>query len=114
MSTIRVGMAADIERVQAFYAVHGSSAHILPHEQCVLIVGDGHVVPDTRSIQLMDAADYRHLSTEDALVETRTVFYHKAPRLADDVFVSQAVRVEEVPVAQPPVSDHVALILSAT
>jgi len=79
-----------------------------------IIVGDLNVVPDTRSIQLIEAAGYRNLITEYAIVDTRTVFYRKAPRLADYVFVSQAVRVENFHVDQTPVSDHAALILSVT
>ncbi len=79
-----------------------------------IIVGDLNVVPDTRSVHLIEAAGYRNLITEYAIVDTRTVFYHKAPRLADYVFMSQAVRVEDFHVDQTPVSDHAALILSVT
>jgi endonuclease/exonuclease/phosphatase (EEP) superfamily protein YafD len=79
-----------------------------------IIVGDLNVVPDTRSVRLIEAAGYRNLITEYAITDTRTVFYHKAPRLADYVFVSQAVRVEDFHVDQTPVSDHAALILSVT
>jgi len=71
-------------------------------------------VPDTRSIQLIEAAGYRNLITEYAITDTRTVFYCKAPRLADYVFVSRAVRVEDFHVDQTPVSDHAALILGVT
>jgi endonuclease/exonuclease/phosphatase family metal-dependent hydrolase len=79
-----------------------------------IIVGDLNLVPDTQSIQLIEAAGYRNLITEYAIVDTRTFFYRKAPRLADYVFVSRAVRVEAFHVDQTPVSDHAALILSVT
>jgi hypothetical protein len=77
-----------------------------------IIVGDLNLVPDTQSIHLIETAGYRNLITEYAITDTRTVFYRKAPRLADYVFVSQAVRVEDFHVDQTPISDHAALILS--
>jgi endonuclease/exonuclease/phosphatase family metal-dependent hydrolase len=79
-----------------------------------IIVGDLNVLPDTYSIHLIEAAGYRNLIREYAITDTRTVFYHKAPRLADYVFVSRAVRVEAFHVDQTPVSDHAALLLSVT
>ena len=79
-----------------------------------IIVGDLNLVPDTQSIHLIEAAGYRNLITEYAVTDTRTVFYRRAPRLADYVFVSRAVRVEAFHVDQTPVSDHAALILSVT
>ena len=79
-----------------------------------IIVGDLNLLPDTRSIHLIEAAGYRNLITEYAITDTRTVFYRKALRLADYVFVSQAVRVEDFYVDQTPVSDHAALILGVT
>jgi endonuclease/exonuclease/phosphatase family metal-dependent hydrolase len=54
------------------------------------------------------------LITEYAITDTRTVFYRQAPRLADYVFVSQAVMVEDFHVDQTPVSDHAALIFGVT
>ena len=71
-------------------------------------------MPDTRSIQLIEAAGYRNLIADYAITDTRTAFYHKVPRLADYAFVSEAVRVEELHVDQTPVSDHAALILGVT
>jgi len=85
----------------------------VPAEKKIL-VGDFNMVPDTRSVQLIEAAGYRNLITEYAITDTRTVFYRKVPRLADYAFVSQAVTVEEFHVDQTPVSDHAALILSVT
>jgi Endonuclease/Exonuclease/phosphatase family len=79
-----------------------------------IIVGDLNMVPDTRSIHMIEAVGYRNLITEYAITDTRTVFYRKAPRLADYVFVSQAVRVEDFHVDQTPVSDHAALLLGVT
>jgi len=44
MITVRLGMAVDIERMQAFYAVHGSSARISSHEQWVLAEDEDRLI----------------------------------------------------------------------
>ena len=85
---------------------------LVDYFQTILISGE--VGAKKPAPQIFQAAGYRNLITEYAIEDTRTVFYHKAPRLADYVFVSQAVRVEDFHVDQTPVSDHAALILSVT
>jgi Endonuclease/Exonuclease/phosphatase family len=79
-----------------------------------IIVGDFNVQSQTQSIKLIEAAGYRNLVTEYAIMDTRTVFYHKTPRQADYAFVSRAVTVEDFHVDQTPVSDHAALVLAVT
>jgi hypothetical protein len=79
-----------------------------------IIIGDFNLLPHTQSICMIEAAGYRNLITEYAITDTRTVFYHKTPRLADYAFVSPAVTVHEFRVDQSPISDHAALILGVT
>jgi hypothetical protein len=79
-----------------------------------IIVGDLNALPQTQSIGVIERAGYRNLVSEHSITDTRTVFYDKAPRLADYAFVSEAVKVEAFCVDQSPVSDHAALILTVT
>ncbi len=79
-----------------------------------VIVGDFNALPTNQSLRLIEHAGYRNLVNEHGIMDTRTVFYEKAPRFADYAFVSSAVEVERFSVNQMPVSDHAALILAVT
>jgi len=90
-----------------------TAMHAAPGEKKI-IIGDFNLLPQTQSIRIIEAAGYRNLIAEYALTDTRTVFYHKTPRLADYAFVSPAITVHDFRVDRSPISDHAALMLAVT
>lgn len=78
----------------------------------VILCGDFNLLPDSATFAVLAGLGLRDLVTGRGFTDTRTSHYAKAPRYADYMLVSDAVRVERFDVVvSPEVSDHRALLL---
>ncbi len=71
--------------------------------------GDFNVLPETKSIQLLEAAGMRNLVREFGITSTRSPLYTKPEKYADYIFVSKDIEVASFEVLPDVVSDHMAL-----
>lgn len=78
--------------------------------ECVLC-GDFNLLPETKSVKIIEDAKLRNLIKEYGVKSTRTSFYTKPDKHADYIFVSEGISVRDFKVLPEEVSDHSALML---
>lgn len=71
-----------------------------------ILCGDFNLLPDTESVQMIENAGMKNLIKEYNIDSTRTELYKKPLRLADYIFVSSGIIVNEFKVLPDVVSDH--------
>ncbi len=76
-----------------------------------ILMGDFNLLPDTKSIGVLENAGYLNLIKDYGITSTRTSFYSKPEKHADYAFVSSLVEVVSFKVLPDEVSDHAALEL---
>jgi len=87
-----------------------------------IIAGDFNLLPDTKSIHMIEEAGYRNLITDFGITTTRGTLnrklhpeYEHGPEgfqeFADYTFVTPGVRVRSFEVPDLPISDHLPMIL---
>lgn len=72
----------------------------------IILCGDFNLLPETKSLSLLEEAGLRNLIKEYKITSTRTSHYTKPDKFADYVLVSEKVQVEEFKVLPDEVSDH--------
>lgn len=77
----------------------------------IVFCGDFNLLPDTRSIRLIEEEGLRNLIKEFGITSTRTSFYKKENKYADYAFVSPEIQVNAFKVLPDEVSDHAPLFL---
>lgn len=77
----------------------------------VVICGDFNLLPDTKSIKMLEEAGLVNLIKEYRITSTRTSLYSKSEKFADYIFVSKGVSVKDFKVLSDEVSDHTPLYL---
>ncbi len=77
-----------------------------------VLCGDFNLNPDTESIRLFEDAGLKNLITENNITSTRTSFYkNETEKIADYVFLSSGLEVQNFKVLPEEVSDHSAIAL---
>jgi endonuclease/exonuclease/phosphatase family metal-dependent hydrolase len=76
-----------------------------------ILCGDFNLLPDTKSIQMIERAGMRNLIKEYNITSTRTELYKKPLRLADYVFVSPEIKINSFTVLPDVISDHSPLFI---
>lgn len=76
-----------------------------------IIMGDFNLLPDSKSIALIESAGFHNLIREHGVTSTRTSLYTKPVRFADYTFVSPEIKVKEFKILPEEVSDHNAMYL---
>jgi endonuclease/exonuclease/phosphatase family metal-dependent hydrolase len=74
-----------------------------------IIMGDFNLLPDSKSIALIESAGFHNLIREHGVTSTRTSLYTKPVRFADYTFVSPEISVKEFKILPEEVSDHHAM-----
>lgn len=78
----------------------------------LVVCGDFNILPDSETFEILGALGLTDLVTSRGHDDTRTSHYKKQPRFADYMLVTPNVEIVRfVPVAEPEVSDHRALLL---
>ena len=77
----------------------------------IVLMGDLNLLPDTKSLQMIEESDLRNLITDYNILSTRTSLYTKPIRIADYAFVSPGIDVIDFRVLPDEVSDHSPLLL---
>lgn len=86
-------------------------SHIKKLQGEVILCGDFNLLPDTKSIQMLEDIGLRNLIKENNITSTRTSHYAKSDKFADYAFISKGVYVNEFKVLPDEVSDHSPLFL---
>ena len=76
-----------------------------------VLCGDLNLLPDTKSIEILELAGMKNLIKEFAVTSTRTSYYTKPEKFADYMFVTPDINVVDFKVLPEEVSDHSALLL---
>ena len=77
-----------------------------------VLVGDFNLLPETRSLKILEDLDMRNLIKENNVTSTRTRFYTKSKeKFADYALVSKDIEVKDFKVLPDEVSDHTPLYL---
>lgn len=79
-----------------------------------ILAGDFNLLPETKSIRMIEKANMRNLVTEYKVPSTRTELYRKfigGPKFADYIFSSPEVQVKDFRVLPDVVSDHSPLLV---
>ena len=82
-----------------------------------IIGGDFNLMPDTKSIAMLEEVGYKNLIREFGIEETRSQLNHKQYKegeiqhFADYVFISPEIKVKNFEVPYIEISDHLPLIL---
>ncbi|MGB4076422.1 MAG: endonuclease/exonuclease/phosphatase family protein [Minisyncoccia bacterium] len=76
-----------------------------------VLCGDFNLLPDTKSMGILEDIPLRNLTREYGITSTRSARYNKGPRYADYVLVSSDVTVRDFEVLGDDVSDHTPLLL---
>lgn len=76
-----------------------------------VLVGDFNLLPDTKSLEMIEGTGLRNLIREYGITSTRTSHYTKPNKYADYAFVSSGVEVKDFKVLSDEVSDHAPLYL---
>lgn len=71
-----------------------------------ILCGDFNLLPDTESLRKFEEFGLRNLIKENNITSTRTSLYKKEHRMADYVFVSDGIKVNDFKVLPDEVSDH--------
>lgn len=77
----------------------------------VVLCGDFNLLPNTKSIKILEDFGLKNLISENNIKSTRTSFYTKPEKFADYVFVSKNIKVKKFNVLPDEVSDHNPLFL---
>lgn len=77
----------------------------------VVLCGDFNLLPNTKSIKLLEEGGLRNLIREYGVTSTRTNFYTKPVKFADYVFISSDVLLKQFGVLPDQVSDHAPLLI---
>jgi len=77
----------------------------------VLLAGDFNLIPDTKSMAILEQTGLQNLITHNGIISTRTSLYDKPVKFADYVLVSPSLSVSSFTVLPDEVSDHSALLL---
>lgn len=80
-------------------------------ENPFVLCGDFNLLPDTESLKMFERFGLKNLIADFGITSTRTSLYKKEHRLADYVFVSEGVKVNDFKVLPDEVSDHNALYI---
>lgn len=76
-----------------------------------ILCGDFNLLPDTKSLKMIEEHGLRDLIKEYGITSTRTSFYTKTERYADYIFTTKGISIKEFKVLPEEVSDHSALLL---
>jgi len=76
-----------------------------------ILCGDFNLLPETKSLKMLEEHGLRNLIKEYGITSTRTSFYTKPERYADYIFTTKGMEVKEFKVLPEEVSDHSALLL---
>jgi len=76
-----------------------------------VLCGDFNLLPDTESLKKFELFGLRNLIKENSITSTRTSLYKKEHRMADYVFVSEGIKVNDFKVLPDEVSDHSPIFL---
>ncbi|MBP9710223.1 endonuclease/exonuclease/phosphatase family protein [Patescibacteria group bacterium] len=76
-----------------------------------IIMGDFNLLPDSKSIALIESVGFHNLIREHGVTSTRTTLYTKPVRFADYTFVGPEIKVKEFKILPEEVSDHNAMYL---
>lgn len=76
-----------------------------------VLCGDFNLLPDTRSLKMLEEFGLRDLIREYGITSTRTSHYAKPEKFADYAFVSEGIDVKEFRVLPDEVSDHAPLFI---
>jgi endonuclease/exonuclease/phosphatase family metal-dependent hydrolase len=77
-----------------------------------ILCGDFNLLPDTKSLALLEESGLRNLIKEYGVTSTRTKFYTRTPdKYADYTLVSKGIEVKDFKVLPDEVSDHSPLYL---
>ncbi len=76
-----------------------------------VLIGDFNLLPNTKSISLLEESGMRNLVKEYEITSTRTSYYKKQDTFADYALVSKGVIVNDFKVLPDEVSDHSPLYL---
>ncbi|MCC7522593.1 endonuclease/exonuclease/phosphatase family protein [Candidatus Uhrbacteria bacterium] len=74
-----------------------------------VLCGDFNLLPDTKSIQMIEESGLRNLIKEYQVTSTRTSYYTKPDKFADYIFTTPGLIVKSFQVLPEEVSDHAAL-----
>jgi endonuclease/exonuclease/phosphatase family metal-dependent hydrolase len=80
-------------------------------ETPIILCGDFNLLPDTKSIEVIENTGLRNLVKEHNVTSTRTSFYTKQDKYADYIFTSPQITVKNFSVLPHEVSDHAALLV---
>lgn len=76
-----------------------------------VLCGDFNLLPNTKSIAVLENAGLQNLIKRFGITSTRTSHYTKPDKYADYVFVTNEIKVKDFKVLPEEVSDHHALYL---
>ncbi|CAF1377857.1 unnamed protein product [Didymodactylos carnosus] len=79
-----------------------------------VLSGDFNLLPDTKSIKMLEDVGLRNLIKEYGITSTRTSYYMKPDRYADYVFVTAGLEVTDFKALPEEVSDHAPLYTEVT
>jgi endonuclease/exonuclease/phosphatase family metal-dependent hydrolase len=77
----------------------------------IVLMGDFNLLPETKSITLLEEFGLKNLIKEFGITSTRTSHYTKSEKFADYAFVSKGLVVKDFKVLPDEVSDHAPLYL---
>jgi exonuclease III len=80
-------------------------------EGAKIICGDFNLLPDTKSIAILEEGGMRNLVKEHGITSTRSKYYTKPERFADYILISPDVNLIDFRVLEEAVSDHSPLLL---
>ena len=76
-----------------------------------ILCGDFNLLPETKSIEILESSGLSNLIKKYNITSTRTSFYTKQEKHANYVFVTKGIKVKEFKVLPEEVSDHTPLLL---
>lgn len=77
--------------------------------QPLVLCGDFNLLPDTKSIGLLEEAGWKNLIRAHGITSTRTRLYDKQDRFADYIFVKNHIQALDFRILPDEVSDHAPL-----
>lgn len=78
----------------------------------IVLAGDFNLLPDTKSLKIIENVGFRNLITNYGITNTRTSYYKKTQdTFADYTFVTAGIEVKDFRVLADEVSDHAAMYL---
>lgn len=76
-----------------------------------VLMGDFNLLPETKSLKMLEDLGMRNLISEFGITSTRSSHYKKPVRFADYTLVSKGIKVNDFQVLPDEVSDHLAMYL---